>query len=513
MRYLYTISFSIFVLAYAYPQQTANTKKELKQADVAYEKADFLTSYTIYSKVLQKDPKNPEINFKAGVSLFSIDKTDTASLKYFETSKTKVPESHFYLGKIYQLGGQSRRAIEEFYYFKSINTEGTIDNADVNTLIKVCESAIKEEGRKNNFIIKNLGEKINSKYPEYVPLMWDLKESLIFTSRRAESKGGLKDPYDRFYEDIYISNKDGSGWSKPVSLSDNINTSNHDACVALSSSGNELIIYRTDVKQTGGDFYLCNYDGAKWSDPQIMGPEINSEFLEASACFSTDGDEIIFSSNRPGGFGGKDLYKVRKFMNGKYSLPSNLGPIINTAEDEDSPFLDEEKILYFSSKGHNSVGEYDIFKANYNPEINKWAGVENLGMPINSTNDDIYFIKLKDQQSALFTSRREGGYGDADIYSMNFNETTQLVTYCKFVSTMDKSELKDLQLTIYDVESGKLEGKYRPNKNYMSMVLVTTKDKMYKVIIEGGSIEPLVKNMIFTEKDKEMSFELLKRIK
>ncbi len=498
---------------FVHSQKNANVKKELKQADLAYEKADFLTAFTIYSGLLKHEPLNADMNFKAGVSLFSMDKTDTASLKYFDACKSKVAESHYYLGKIYQLTGQSRRAIEEFYYFKSINTEETIDNADVNNWIKICESAIKEEGRKSNFIIKNLGENINSKFADYVPLMWEANESLIFTSRRADSKGGLKDPYGRFYEDIYIAKKQGTIWSKPVSIGDNLNTSNHDACVALSSSGNELIIYRTDVKQTGGDFYLCTYDGTKWSDPVIMGTEINSEFLEASACFSSSGDEIIFSSNRPGGFGGKDLYKVRKFMNGQYSLPANLGPNINTSEDEDSPFLDEEKILYFSSKGHNSMGEYDIFKASYDPETLRWKDPENLGMPINSTNDDIYFVKLKDQQSALFTSRREGGYGDADIYSMNFNETTQLVTYCKFFSTMNKSELNDLQLTIYDVETGRMEGKYRPNKNYMSMVLVTTKDKMYKVIIEGGSIEPLVKNMIFTENDKELSFELNKRIK
>ncbi|MEO6304440.1 MAG: hypothetical protein ABIP51_14840 [Bacteroidia bacterium] len=494
-------------------QKNANAKKDLKQADAAYEKSDFFTSSSIYIELLKQDPGNPELNFKAGTSLFNMNKMDTSSLKYLEISKAKVPESHFYLGKIYQLSGQSRRALEEFYYFKSVNTEETIENSEANAWIKVCESAIKEEGKKNNSLIKNVGSDINSQYPDYVPLVWNVDGSLIFTSRRPDSKGGLKDPYGRFYEDIYIAKKETTGWGKPHSIGDEINTSNHDACVALSSSGNELIIYRTDEKQTGGDFYICSYDGTKWNTPQKMGPEINSEFLEASACFSQDEDQIIFSSNRPGGYGGKDLYKIRKFMNGQYSLPRNLGPQINTSSDEDAPFLDKNNILYFSSKGHNSVGEYDIFSSEPDEETQSWKEPTNMGMPINSTNDDIYFVKLEDQQSALFTSRREGGYGDADIYRTNFNETTQMITYCKLVSNIDKTELKDIQLSIYDVETGKLEGKYRPNKNYMSMILVTTKDKMYKLIIEGGSIEPIVKNMIFTENDKEMSFDLSKRIK
>ncbi|MCE3260412.1 MAG: outer membrane protein, partial [Bacteroidetes bacterium] len=372
---------------------------------------------------------------------------------------------------------------------------------------------ISEEAKKGTYIIKNLGGSINSNFPEYVPLVWSVNGSLIFTSRRSDSKGGLKDPYGRFYEDIYMAQKGVSGWNKPQSLSDDINTHNHDACVALSPSGNELIIYRTDEKQTGGDLYLTTFVDNKWGVPVKMGPEINSGYLEASACFSADGNEIIFSSNRPGGMGGKDLYRIRKFMNGKYSLPYNLGPTINTAEDEDAPFIDKENVLYFSSKGHNSIGEYDIFKADFNESTLNWGIAQNLGIPINSTNDDIYFTKLDDSQSAMFTSRREGGFGDADIYEVNFNESTQLIVYCKFNSAIDKSELQDLQLSLYDMESGRLDGKYRANKGYLSMVLVTSKEKMYKVIIEGANIEPIVKNMVFTDNDKELNFELLRRIK
>jgi hypothetical protein len=494
--------------------QENSVKKDLKAADDAYERADFLNAYRLYSKVLKCDTGNYDVYFKAGVCLFGMNKMDTASLKYFEKAKAKVPESHFFIGKIYQLKGYSKRALDELYYFKSINTEEEVDNGEVNHWINMCETAIKETARKESFLVKNLGEGINTNYPEYVPLVWSVNGSLIFTSRRNGSTGGLKDPYGRFYEDIYIAQKTGQSWTKPEPLSNEVNTETHDACVALSPSGTDLLIYRTDAKQTGGDIYISHFDGTKWSAPEMLGPEINSEFLEASACFSADGNEIIFSSNRPGGFGGKDLYRVRRFMNGKFSLPYNLGPGINSREEEDAPFIDKnDNTLYFSSRGHNSMGEYDIFRSAYDSDNFKWLHAENLGAPINSTNDDIYFMKLDDKPIALFSSRREGGFGDADIYEINFEESTQLIIYCKLNSSLEKDDLKDVQLSLFDTESGKLEGIYRPNKNYFALVLVVTDSKPYKLILEGSKIDPIVKNIVFTPADRDMTLEVTGKTK
>jgi hypothetical protein len=202
-------------------------------------------------------------------------------------------------------------------------------------------------------------------------------------------------------------------------------------------------------------------------------------------------------------------------MNGKYSLPFNLGPVINTEFNEDAPFVDKrDNSLYFSSKGHNTIGEYDIFRSEFNKEDHKWMQAENLGMPINSTNDDIYFMKLDDKETAFFSSRRDGGYGDADIYQINFDESTQLVIFCQIkFAGLEKNDLKDLQLSLIDTESGKLEGIFRPNKNYMSMVLVASINRPYKLIIESSNIDPVIKNTTFTENDKEISIEVERKVK
>lgn len=485
--------------------------KNLKVAEDAFERSDFLRAFNLYQEVIKYDTLNYDAVFKSGYCLFAINKTDTASLKYFTKVKSRVPESHFFIGRIFLLEGNTRKALEEFYEFKAVNTESLIPNSEVIQWINTCEVAIKEENKKQSLVVKNLGNLINTSFSEYVPLVWNVNGSLVFTSRRSDSKGGLRDPYGKFYEDIYVAAKSGSGWSAPTSISDNINTETHDACVAFSPVGDELLIYRTDEKKTGGDLYISNYDGTKWSVPVKLGPEINSEYLETSACFSSSGNEIIFSSNRPGGLGGKDLYITRKFMNGKYSLPYNLGANINSAQDEDAPFIDKNNnTLYFSSKGHNSMGEYDIFVSAYNEDLSRWGKAENIGMPINSTTDDIYFTKLDDKNVALFTSRREGGFGDADIYEVNFDESTQTTIYCRFNTDKiaDKKSIKDLQLSLYDVETGKLEGLFRPNKEYLTMVLVATINKQYKMIVEGTGLEPVLNKTTFKGSDKEISIEL-----
>lgn len=513
----HTFILSFFLLArVAFSQNTqAIIKKNLSLGDEAYEIADYLKAFNFYKVVLQHDTTNYEVYFKSGVCLFGMNKNDTNSIRYFKKGALKVPESHYYLGRIYQLKGLTKKTMEELYYFKTVNTQENIDNSEVNLLIRNCENTIYEENKKEKYIVRNLGDRINSKYPEYVPLIWNVNGSLIFTSRREDSKGGLKDPYGRFYEDIYISQQEQEGWKSPLPLSDDINTQSHDACVAFSPAGNELIIYRTDAKQTGGDLYISKYDGNKWETPVMLGPEINSDHLEASACFSADGDEIIFSSNRPGGFGGKDLYRVRKFMNGKYSLPFNLGPAVNTGEDEDAPFIDKrDNALYFSSKGHNSIGEYDIFKSPFNNDTHKWMKAENLGIPINSTNDDIYFMKLDDKETAFFTSRRDGGFGDADIYQINFNESSQIIIHSKINFTgLTKDDVKDIQLSMYNGLTGDLEGIFRPNKNLLSMILIANINKPYKLIMEGKSIDPIIKTVTFTENDKEFDFEVVKKLK
>lgn len=512
----YLIVLLLLTLGSHAQKDDALREKNIKKADDLYQRADFLKAYTLYLDILKYDTAHPEFNFRAGHCLFFINKTDTACVKFFVHSKDSVIESHYFLGKVYLFNGQPRRALDAFYHFKTHNEGEMISNKDVMACIDACEAALNEEANKQAFVVKNVGDKVNTKYPDYVPLFWSLNGSLVFTSRRPGSKGGKLDPYGKYYEDVYMSTKNTDGaWDAPVSLSDSINTAGHDACVAFSPDGTELLIYRTDAKQTGGDIYITKWNGTNWSTPKMLGPEINSKYLEASACFSPDGNAIIFSSNRPGGSGGRDLYVVKKFMNGKYSLARNLGPFINSSEDEDAPFIEEgTNNLYFSSRGHKTMGEYDIFMSPYNEENEQWGKPENLGVPINSTNDDIYFVKAGNTKQAFFTSRKNGGLGDADIYSVDFNESSQVIVYVRFNYSEigAKENLLDLKLTLFDSETGKLEGAYKPNHDYVSMVIPVTVDKNYKMIIESKAIRPVINVTSWSAEEKEMTITLKKAI-
>ena len=151
----------VFILlgcgSYAYAQEnSANIKKNLKLGEDAYERSDFLNAFNYFSLILKTDTGNYDLIFKSGVCLFSINKTDSSSKRFFIKSAAKIPEAHFYLGRIYHLKGLSKKAIEELYYFKSINSEEIIENTEVNILINSCESALIEESKKGNYLVKNL---------------------------------------------------------------------------------------------------------------------------------------------------------------------------------------------------------------------------------------------------------------------------------------------------------------------------------------------------------------------
>lgn len=492
---------------------TKKSKKLLKQADKAFEREDFLRAYRLYAQSLKLDSVNHETIYKSGLCLFNISNSDTSALQYFIRAGEKIPEAHFYAGRIYHLRNQCEKALQEFFYYKANNTGLVISNMEVESWIGKCEASMKAEAEKENYRVRNLGPVVNTKYPEYVPLISPLTGDLIFTSRRATSGQTVVDAYGMYYEDIYTSHKSNGQWSVPMPLSHQINTATHDACVSFSPDGKELIIYRTDEEQTGGDLYATRPNHDEWSIPTKLGPEINSEYLEASACFSAFGNVILFSSNRPGGYGGKDLYRVVRFLNGQYSLPLNLGPDINTALDEDAPFLDKyDNTLYFSSKGHHAMGEYDIFKAAFDEQANTWQKVENLGQPINSTHDDIYFVKDYATALAYFTSRREGGYGDADLYEVNFDDADKVIVYCKLVlEPLIQEDLEGLQISLFNEKSGKLEGLYIPNKNYMTIVLLAVKDQAYTLKAEAKGVRYIRETISFNGTNKELTIELKRK--
>jgi len=317
-----------------------------------------------------------------------------------------------------------------------------------------------------NVTITNLSSEINSSNHEYVPVITADESEMFFTSRRENTTGGKRDlSIDDYYEDIYYSQKENGKWSPAKNIGTPINGEHHDATVGLSIDGQKLFLYRDNAKGDG-NIYETERTGNKWSEPKELPEPINSKHHETSACYSYTGKTIYFVSDRPGGIGGKDIYKSNLQTDGKWGDAENLGNVINTSFDEDAIFLQADgKTLYFSSKGHPTMGGYDIFKSVY--ENGKWSAPTNLGYPINSADNDVCFVLAADGKSGYYTSEKIDGLGKKDIYQVTFNQPKEekpRLTLLKGIIYDNKSkELLSANIEIFDNTANKLVANYKSN--------------------------------------------------
>jgi outer membrane protein OmpA-like peptidoglycan-associated protein len=266
--------------------------------------------------------------------------------------------------------------------------------------------------------IRNLGPQINSPYPDFAPVISADESILYFTSRRPGSTGNKVAPDGLYYEDIYVSENRNGQWTSARNIGAPLNTTTHDACIALSADGQTLFLFNSE---NGGDIFQSRLRGTRWLPPKNMGSPINSKYWEPSVCLSADERTLFFVSDRPGGLGGRDIYMCRRLPNGKWSAPINLGPPINTPYDEDGPFFHPDgKTLFYSSNGPNSMGGFDIFRTELRPD-STWAPPINLGYPINTPGDDIYFVLSASGLHGYYASERDDSYGEKDIYLIDFS--------------------------------------------------------------------------------------------
>ncbi len=477
----------------------------LVKADKLFDLGDYLGALKMYETLFILDSTDNETNFKIGLCNFEIKKFRPNSKKYFEkVTSADFPEVNYYLGKLNHSHKLYDRAIYYYNQYKYFGGESQFTRKEIDDLIEKCHTALLFETTANKSIsIVNAGSLLNSEYSEYAPLIPADENFIIFTSRRKNLKWDKKDPLGDYFEDIYISLKDSSNssassWTEPLMLDSTINTILHDACTGLSADGEKLLIYRTSKDLISGDIYESSFINNKWSKPEILSSIVNStNYLETSACFSSNGNIIFFSSNRPGGYGGKDLYLVRKLQNGKWGKPFNLGEKINTEYDEDAPFVHSlGNTLYFSSEGHKNMGGYDIFKSTFD-EAGKFDIPENLGSPINTVEDDIFFVLNPDGSKGYLSSERQGGFGLQDIYFITFPiSTPPLSVFNIHVVDELSSVIKDVEIKIINIENETTYGVYKSNDRTGKLLLISPPNKEYRIIIDSPGYERLITNVV-----------------
>jgi outer membrane protein OmpA-like peptidoglycan-associated protein len=309
---------------------------------------------------------------------------------------------------------------------------------------------------------------------------------MIFTSRRPENTGGKTFDGGQYFEDIYIATRKGKEWQPAVNIGWPINTVGNEAAIGISADGQEILIYKDDMGD--GNIYSSKLDGDKWTTPEKLNSNINSKYWEPGAFLSADGQTLYFVSDRPGGYGGTDIYKSRKMANGDWGKAVNLGPTINSPYDEHSPYIHPDGVtLYFSSKGHKTMGGYDIFFSHTLLSDDKiWVEPTNVGYPINTTADDAFYMVSTDKQSAYYASIREGGLGDKDNYIVTFPDVKEPALSLVKGTVLDSNQLgaKNVVITVRDNETNELEGVYSANSKTGKYLFVLKPGKSHNISYE-----------------------------
>ncbi len=371
-------------------------------------------------------------NYEAGrMHLLTVGKNRAVKylLRVFRQDPAYKFDIEYWIGRSYQYGENFDKALEFYNLYKkklagksSYQGKDKIDLATVDRAIFECENGKEFVESPGNFSIVNIGREINSEYEDFAPVLNENEDEIAFTTRRREdnlNENVFED--NKPYEDIFIAKKTNGVWSYAKNIGPVVNTQYHESAVALSADGNTLFIFNDEG---GGDIFYSERQPNGQFGPKIPLPGIiNSSFEEKSISMSKDEKTLYFSSNRPGGFGGLDIYKATKDSKGQWTNVKNLGPKINTDMDDDGCFIDYDDVtLFFSSKGRKGLGGYDVFKATFNPATNEWSEPVNLGYPINTPDDDIYFVSTKDGKRAYYSSIREDGMGYTDIYMITIPE-------------------------------------------------------------------------------------------
>jgi outer membrane protein OmpA-like peptidoglycan-associated protein/tetratricopeptide (TPR) repeat protein len=443
--------------------QTASEEQLVVEASRMLQENYFFLAEIVVDRLLQINPSSPNYNYRKGFIILDSRQDWFTALPYFQKAlvdvnpnfdmysakETSAPtDVYYHIARCYHLDEQIDKAKE--YYSKFIASSNKkselIQNAELRLL--QCDNAIFNINNPKNSIVKNIGNVVNGVYPDYSPVISLDGTALYFTSRRQwadQSTDDFKDPQlNQYPEDIYVSYGElNANWTSPERLSFCEGKLN-EATVTISAD--ERRVYTYEDRTGSGDIYYSDFRNNQFTALKILGyKNLNTTYWETHCTVTPDGQNMYFVSDRPGGFGGRDIYRTVKLPHGEWSEPVNLGPIINTAYDEDSPFIAiDNKTLYFSSNGPNSTGGFDVFFS-IRDENNVWSNSVNLGYPINSTGDDIFYTTTADGHYGYLSSFRKNGFGEKDIYQIEnaFLQVNNVAVLKGRISTSDGSKLPE----------------------------------------------------------------------
>ncbi|MGE5419089.1 MAG: tetratricopeptide repeat protein [Chloroflexota bacterium] len=460
---------------------------------------DYKEALPIYQQLLKIYPSNSNFKYRIGQCYINTPGEKEKAVSYLEDAvkdinpeykEGKFNESQapydalYYLANAYRINNQIDKALETYKLFKKNLDPAVYDSTIVNLQIQSCLNAKVLMGEPLFVREKVLGDAINDRNSEFNPVVSDNEDMIVFARSEA------------FYDAILYSVKSGGGWGGPQNMNEILKVDKDLFPTSLSKDGKTLYLYSS--ADYDGIIYTSTFENGAWSPILKLNDNINTKFWESHATVSHDNKRLYFTSNRKGTLGGLDIYVSKRDSTGDWGPAENLGPVINTPYNEESPFLSQDdKTLFFSSRGHFNMGGYDIFYSTLLADGSMSVPL-NAGFPLNSTDDDVFFKPLKDGYEGYLSKEGPNGFGKQDIYRVEIFSDQHprkfivkgFVTVADLLSNFNDS-VKISAMNIKDpgqvlvVYSNPLTGEYElalPHGNY-------------KVTYEGDGTEKVTKDL------------------
>jgi tetratricopeptide (TPR) repeat protein len=463
-----TIFCVLLMISTVYGQDVKSGNKELKNHN-------YRAALNIFEKIYAKDSANKELNFSMGVCYFHLKDYNKSESHFLKSSSAVSLELFRYKAAVAHAKMKFKKATNFYNAYKLIAGKKEMSNATITKQVdkvKYAELAIKD---RRNVIVSNF-RKINTEADEHLPHVIADESRLIYVANSSKSS-------------IYSISKHKNDFTEAKMLGKNINDQGYELG-GLSTDGQTMFLVKD------GDIYECKMGLDDWEDPIKMGSSINSDYNESSVTITLDDKVMYFVSDRPGGHGGKDIYKALRLPNGKWSKALNIGPSINSAYNEESPFIhSDKKTLYFSSEGHQNMGGYDIFKSVLEKGV--WSSPENLKYPINTVDDDLNYTVVGSGKIAYYANYKATGKGGMDIYKVVLKDEFSQFHVLKAAVKDKKGNPLPAKITLIENESKKVKGIYKANSITGKFIMLVDPEKTYNIIIEANEYHSYTKKLSY----------------
>jgi|GEM_PF-650867 len=406
LRFLILLISTLFCAQFGSQCLAQDVDKIIKKGIEELDDKNDIIAYNYFLDALYMEPDNEEAKLYAGICHLHLQSPQKALEYLLAVKETEVAKSmeayHAYLAMAYHLNLEFDKAEKAINNLKdSIPTEV----ADVSLIKNNISHAKHMYGKNEDYTVVNMGELINTRQHEYGTVAFSDHQTLLYTSRPDLWDQDTLKNRKKLYENVFIVELDSNyNWNEPHYFT-NPHLKGNDAVIQVFDNNSKLLTYHN------GDLLISNKKEDYWEKGEPI-KEIKTPGNESHGYITDNGNTLYFSSNFDSYDGNLNLYVTKK-EGGVWSEPQPLVGF-NTPYDEDAPFIGEDGYFYFSSKGHNSIGNYDIFRSKYDDEAQSWGEPENLGVPVNSVFDDLYYTDYG--RMAYFSSLRPGGNGGLDLY-------------------------------------------------------------------------------------------------